>query len=112
MQLPSSFLQKKTLIMEIGILVVFLIGMYYLYTMFSEPDTTTTSSQASEQLLGQNLTLFLKAVRNDKLSFDTSSFMNQPLIEQLQDFSETIIPASSRGRDDPFAPYAFTRPLR
>ena len=112
MQLPSFFVQKKTLIIEMAVLVIFLGGMYYLYTIFSEQSSVTTQTQGSEQLLGQNITLFLKAVRQDKLSFDTSSFMSQPLIEQLQDFSETIVPASSRGRDDPFAPYAFTGPLR
>ncbi len=111
MQLPSFFVQKKTLVVETIVLVIFLVGVYYLYTIFSEQTPVATSSQ-NNQLLGQNLTLFLKAESQDKLSFDTSSFMSQPLISQLQDFTETILPASSRGRDDPFAPYAFTRSIR
>lgn len=111
MQLPSFFVQKKTVIVETLVLVLFLVGIYYVYTIFSEQAPISANSK-NNQLLGQNLTLFLKAESQDKLSFDTSSFMSQPLISQLQDFTETILPASSRGRDDPFAPYAFTRSIR
>lgn len=112
MQTPSFFTQKKTVIIETLVLVVFLIVAYYAYSMFTEQSPTTTNATASEQLFGENLTLFLKAERQDKLSFDTASFINSPLISQLQDFSELILPAASRGRDDPFAPYAPTRSIR
>lgn len=112
MQLPKLFVEKKTIIIEMVVLVMFLCGMYYVYTLFSVDEEVTTQVKINEQLLGQNLTLFLKALNQDRISFDTSSFITNPLIGELQDFSETILPASTRGRSDPFMPYAFTRPLR
>jgi len=112
MKPPASFTQGKTIYMEIGILIVFLVGMYYLYTLFSEPVPTSTTAQVSEHLLGQNFVLFLKAVNQDKLSLRDTAFMNSELVQQLQDFSETISPTSFRGRLNPFLPYASTGSLR
>ncbi|MFA6608435.1 MAG: hypothetical protein WCT07_00805 [Candidatus Paceibacterota bacterium] len=112
MQVPTFFLQKKTLITEIVVLVLFLGGIYYLYTAFSEPTSTTTQNSINQQLLGTNFIVFLKAVNQDKLSFKESSLMNSQLVKQLQDFSVTIGPTDSRGRLDPFIPYASTRSIR
>lgn len=96
--------------MEAAVLILFLFGMYYLYTMFSEGEVTTV--QANEQLLGQNLVLFIKAVNQDRISFREVDFLNSEVAQSLRDFSETILPTESRGRVDPFVPYAPTRPLR
>lgn len=108
----ANITQKKSMYIEVFILMLFLAGMYYLYTLFSQPTTTTTTSQASEQLLGQNFVLFLKAVNQDKLSLRDTGFMNSELVQQLQDFSETISPTTFRGRLNPFTPYASTGSLR
>lgn len=112
MQIQQLFLQKKTLVIEMVVLVLFLVGMYYLFSSFSEPSTTTTQTQINQQLLGTNFVLFIKAVNQDKLSFKEMSFVNSPLVQQLQDFSVTIGPTESRGRLDPFTPYATSRPIR
>ena len=111
MQLPPLFTQKKTIIIEIVILVVFLVGIYYVYKIFSNEDATTTTT-VNQQLLGQNLILFVKATEKENLSLDNMSFMNSSLVKQLQDFSEIIPPTTVRGREDPFVPYAATRPTR
>jgi hypothetical protein len=110
--MPSFFVQKKTIIIEGTILILFLAGMYYLYTIFSTSDTVTSSPSANEQLLGQNFVLFIKAVNQDKISFKDLNFMNSKLVQELQDYSETIGINDTRGRVDPFVPYASTRPLR
>jgi hypothetical protein len=110
--MQSFFVQKKTLIMETLALVVFLGGAYYLYTMFSVDTPTTTDATVNEELLGQNFVMFLKAVNEDHLSFKDISFMNSELVSQLRDYSQTITINPSRGRVDPFTPYASSRPLR
>lgn len=110
--MPSFFVQKKTVIIEASILILFLGGMFYLYTIMGEGEATTTDSKTSEQLLGKNFVLFIKAVNQDKLSFREADFMNSDLVQRLRDFSENILPTEMRGRVDPFVPYASTRPLR
>jgi hypothetical protein len=111
MQLPTIFSEKKSIIIEVIILCVFLGGMYYVYTSFTEQDPTTTSA-INEQLLGQNFTIFLKAVTKEQFALDKTAFLNSELVNQLQDFSETISPNTSRGRLDPFRPYDSSRSIR
>lgn len=110
--MQSFFVQKKTVLIEAAILIAFLGGMFYLYTIMTEGEATVTTSQQNEQLLGKNFTLFIKAVNQDKLSFREADFMNSDLVQRLRDFTETILPSETRGRVDPFVPYASTRPLR
>lgn len=94
------------------VLVAFLSGVFYLYTIMSEGEATTTQSEGSQGLLGQNFMLLSKAINQDKVSFREVDFMNADLVKRLRDFSETILPTDVRGRADPFVPYASTRPLR
>lgn len=110
--MQSFFVQKKTIIIEAAILIAFLAGIYYVYTSFSEESATVSQTSINEQLLGQNFTLFLKVINQDKVSFNNTSFMKSSLVEQLRDFSEVIGENATRGRADPFAPYASSRPLR
>lgn len=110
--MQSFFIQKKTILIEAIILVAFLFGAYYLYTSFSQEETVTTTVSVNEQLLGQNFVLFLKAVNQDRISFRDINFMDSELVRQLRDFSETISITDSRGRVDPFVPYASSRPIR
>ena len=110
--MPKIFTQKNNIVMDIVILAIFLGGSYYLYTLFSEPDTVVTNTQINEQLLGKNFVLFLKAVNKDKISLTATEFMNGNLAKQLQDFSEEINPELYRGRLNPFEPYASTRSIR
>jgi hypothetical protein len=110
--MQSFFVNKKTVIIEAVILVLFLVGGYYVYSSLSEASGSTTQTQFNEQLLGQNFVMFLKVVNQDKISFRDISFMNTPLVQQLRDFSETINPTETRGRLDPFVPYASSRSIR
>lgn len=110
--MQSFFVQKKTVIIEAAVLILFLFGAYYLYTSFSEGTTSVSETKINEQLLGQNFVLFLKVVNQDRISFTDANFMDSALVRQLRDFSETISTNDTRGRVDPFVPYASTRPLR
>ncbi len=110
--MQSFFIKKKTVIIEGAILILFLFGMYYLYTSFSEGSTTVSETKINEQLLGQNFVLFLKVVNQDRISFTDLNFINSALVRRMRDFSETISTNDTRGRLDPFVPYASTRPLR
>jgi hypothetical protein len=110
--MQSFLIQKKTLIIEMLVLVVFLGGSYYAYVTFSADDVITTQPAINQSLLGQNFVLFLKAVQEDKLSFKDVKFADSKLVDQLEDYSETIGTTTARGRVDPFIPYASSRPLR
>ena len=110
--MQSFFVQKKTVIIEAVVLILFLFGIYYVYTSFSEGSTSVSETKINEQLLGQNFVLFLKVVNQDRISFTDANFMDSALVRQLRDFSETISTNDTRGRVDPFVPYASTRPLR
>jgi hypothetical protein len=110
--MQSFLVQKKTLIIEMLVLIAFLGGSYYAYTVFGADTTITTQPAINQSLLGQNFVLFLKAVQEDKLSFKDINFADSKLVEQLQDYSEIIDANKTRGRVDPFVPYAATRPLR
>lgn len=107
--MESFFVQKKKVILEVVVLLAFFAGMYYLYQMLSVGSAGISKTQANEQLLGANFMLFLKNQEN--LSFSTSS-MNAKLIKQLINHTQVIEPTPSRGRSDPFAPYAATGPVR
>ena len=110
--MQSFFVQKKTVIIEAAILILFLAGGYYLYSSFTQEEVSVTQTQFNEQLLGQNFVSFLKVVNQDKISFKNINFMNTPLVNQLRDFSEIIGINETRGRSDPFVPYASSRPIR
>jgi LPS O-antigen subunit length determinant protein (WzzB/FepE family) len=110
--LSSFFAQKKTIIIEAAVLTAVVIGMLYAYSIFTSEDATVTQPAINQQLLGQNFILFLKAVNQDKVSLRETAFLNTTFVAQLQDFSETISPTASRGRSDPFTPYASSRPIR
>ena len=110
--MQSFFVQKKTIIIEVFILVIFLFGIFYLYTIMKEGGTTTVQSSASDHLLGPNLTMFVNAVNQEKISFRDADFMDSDIVQRLRDFSEIILPTESRGRADPFVPYASTGSLR
>jgi LPS O-antigen subunit length determinant protein (WzzB/FepE family) len=110
--LQQIFAQKKTVIIEGGVLILVLIGSYYLYSTFSVSETTTTKPAINQSLLGKNFILLLKLINQDKVSFKDTNLPNSQLLGQLQDFSEVIAPTAVRGRDNPFAPYDSSRPLR
>ncbi|MFA5132462.1 MAG: hypothetical protein WC444_04050 [Candidatus Paceibacterota bacterium] len=111
MQVPPFFSAKKSIIIETLILCAFLGGMYYLYTSFSEQSPVTTSVM-NEKLLGANFTMFSKAIAEEPFAFDKIDFLKSDLVMKLKDFSETISPNETRGRLDPFIPYASSRPIR
>lgn len=111
MQVPPILSEKKSILIETAILCVFLGGMYYAYTLFSEQDPVTTPA-INQQLLGQNFTLFLKATSEEQFALNKTAFLNTELVRRLKDFSETISPNDTRGRLEPFLPYDSSRSLR
>jgi len=113
MNIPSFLSEKKSIAVELVVLCLFLGGIYYAYITFSEqsPVTATTASD-SQQLLGEHFVTFLKATSENTLSLTNTEFLRSSDILGLKDYSEIISPNSSRGRLDPFIPYATSRPLR
>jgi hypothetical protein len=114
MEILNAVTQKKTIIIEILILAAFLAGGYYAFNYFLSDDVTTTETISSDAGLGPNFTTYMGIVAKDKISFKEKdlSFLNSTLVRMLVDYSETISPNATRGRLDPFVPYASSRPLR
>ncbi len=91
----------------IGVVVLGL--AYYGYTLFSSTDSSVSivdSGASMTQFLGPNLTTFSQMVTKDKVTFNYD-FLNKT--SSFQDFTETINETSSRGRTNPFTPYASSR---
>jgi hypothetical protein len=116
--MQSFFIQKKTLIIEVLVLALFLGGSLYLYMALGGEETATvTTASYNEQLLGQNSVLFLKTMNQDKISFTSSDLSlirpsSSPIVARLKDRTQTVDINPERGRNDPFAPYASSRPIR
>lgn len=111
MDITKLINEKKTLIIEILIFIGVLVGGYYGYTSFFKEDSVTTVT-IDQSLLGSNFIQFMQATKDSKISFKDRTFLSGNYVKQLQDFSEIISPNATRGRLDPFLPYASTRPLR
>lgn len=108
----QSFVGKNKIIIEVIVLVLFLGLIYYAYTTFSNQEVIISKSAVNEQLLGQNFSTFLKVVNQEGLSFKDISVLASDLVSNMEDFSETIGETTSRGRDNPFTPYATPRSTR
>ncbi len=107
----TDFFIKNKIVAEAAIAIALVAGGYYGISLFMGSGEITVV-ETNEQLLGQNFVLFLKAVNQDHVSLTDRSFLSNPLIAELQDFTEIIPPTTERGRADPFIPYASSRPLR
>ncbi len=112
MTTPSISPKQKTIIIEVFILIAVFAGGYYLYDRFILGETTTISVTGGDKLLSANFISFINVTSREKISFKDVSFMSSPLVEMLDDYSEVISPNATRGRLDPFLPYASSRPLR
>jgi LPS O-antigen subunit length determinant protein (WzzB/FepE family) len=115
MQVKELFVQKRTIIVEVAVLLLVLIGGYYLYSSFSTDTATVSQPQVNQALLGKNLVLFYKLVNQDKVSFKDISALDSALAQRLQDFTEIIQNTNARGRPNPFTPittYASSRSIR
>lgn len=103
MQVPNILTEKKSILIEVIILCVFLGALFYGYTLISEKSPITTVS-TTQPLFGPNMTLLLKALNEDHIVLNNRSFMTGQIARQLEDFSEVILPSIKRGRDNPFSP--------
>jgi hypothetical protein len=88
---------------------VLLVGAYFAYSMFKDEGSTTDVRTVD---LGPNITAFIAATAGKPLNFNMQKIFQAPLVAQLQDFSEVIPRTTSRGRENPFTPYASPRPIR
>lgn len=109
--ITAIFVEKKTIIIEVAILILFLGGGYYAYTYFTDSSATTVAAP-NQALLGPNFVTFINAVEKDKISFQDVDALKSSFVDRLEDKSETINPTSARGRPEPFIPYATSRPIR
>lgn len=112
MQIPNLFPHKKSMLVEGAVVLLLIGGIIYFYLQFSQKEAVTIPANVDGQLLGQNFVVLVRAINEDRISFTQKSFMQSPLVERLQDFSEEILPTESRGRAEPFSPYASTGSIR
>lgn len=110
-QLKFIFNKYKNILAEVVIVIIICIGAYYGYSLFQNNDGETTTTEANGQLLGPAFVSFLQITGKNGVNLDTS-FMKNPLIGQLQDFTEEINPSPKKGRVYPFYPYDSSRPIR
>lgn len=114
MQVPP-FLEKNKILVSavIGALIFIGLGYWFIFVFLkSDAGVTTTSPSTGTSLLPKNFVMISNALNKDKLSLKDKSFLDSYFIKHAKDFT-TVAPTSTvRGRENPFAPYDFTRSSR
>jgi hypothetical protein len=111
MDLNLFIKEKKTIIIEVLLLVAVVVGCYFGYTYFFKQQESDVSVEINPAILGKNFVTFLNASRSGAIDLKDQQFLRSTYVSKLKDYSEVILPAPKRGRMDPFVPYAATRPL-
>ena len=114
MQIPP-FLEKNKIIISgiIGALVFIVAGYWFIFIFLnSDASATTTTPDAGTGLLPKNLLIVSDALNKEKLSLKDKSFLDSYFIKHAKDFTTVAPTSTTRGRDNPFAPYDFTRSSR
>jgi hypothetical protein len=102
-QIKEIFNKYKNLIIEASIGISLLVGSYFGFSYFISVGESVTKTQATGQLLGPKFVEFLQLTGKDAVNLDIS-FLENPMLKQLQDFTEEITESERRGRDYPFYP--------
>ena len=106
----QNFLIQKNNIIVIACAVLLLgVGGVYFYL------TTSDSSESSQTAV--DTTLLKKDIKDylsvkDSISFEDVSFKKSPFFPVLKNNTEVIEMSPSRGRDNPFLPYAAPGSIR
>ena len=86
-------------------------GSYFGFSYFVSSGDSTTVVESNGQLLGPRFVDFLQLTGKNAVNLDVS-FLDNPTLKQLQDFTEVIPETDKRGRVYPFYPYDSSRPIR
>ncbi len=108
MKSEDIFSGKKEIIVEFFIGILFVVGVYYLFNIVkdsSSPVTTNTAGASS----GSSFNNLLQDLDKDKINLDEKTFQQSNLFGQMKDFSRTILPSNTPGRDNPFNIYVTPR---
>lgn len=111
MNILTILQERKILIIEVLVVIAVLYGCYYGYTALFASNTTA-SVGLNEKSLGSNTLTFISKTRTANYAFKDKTFLSTPYVQKLRDYTEIILPNQTRGREDPFIPYAASRPLR
>lgn len=113
--MQETFLTQKNAIIALVVVCILVGGGYYGYTFFTE-DPLASSSELDTSSLDPNLVAFINAKNKINLKRKDITFLNPgfaaDIYSTLIDHTETIPMTDSRGRPDPFIPYATTGPIR
>lgn len=108
MKSEDIFSGKKEIVVEFFVGILFVVGVYYLFNIVrdsSAPVTTNTAGASS----GSSFNSLLQDLNKDNINLDKKTFQSSNLFGQMKDFSRTIVPSSSLGRDNPFNIYVTPR---
>lgn len=102
-KVKEIFNQYKNIIVEASIGIALLVGGYFGFSYFVSVGDSVAVTQTNGQLLGPKFVAFLQLTGKDAVNLDVS-FLDRPMLKQLQDFTEKIEESKKRGRDYPFYP--------
>ena len=109
MKTEDIFNGKKEIIVEFFIGILFVVGVYYLFTIVKDSSApVTTSTQGAGA--GSSFNGLLQDLNKNKINLDDKTFQANKSLIKMEDFSITISPSDARGRDNPFTIYATPRP--
>jgi hypothetical protein len=110
--MPENLLAHKNIIIGVIVAIVALGGGgYFVYTkLFPAADPAAPINQA---ILSGDIVAFMNAKDKIKISSSTDAvFLKSGFYPLLVDHTEVVNPNPTRGRPDPFIPYAPTGPIR
>lgn len=108
--MQETFLTQKNIIIAVVGLFAVLGGGYYAYSTLNEG--VIVVGDLDPTILNPELVAFINAKDKIKISTKDMNFLTSEFYPMLVDHTETINPSASRGRPDPFIPYAPTGPIR
>ncbi len=114
MQVPPFLEKNKILVSAIlGALIFIALGYWFIYkVVLSDSAMTTITPEDGSKLLPKKLLLISNILEKENIDLTDRSFADTYFIKHSKDFTTYVSTSTSRGRDNPFVPYDFTRSSR
>ena len=106
---------KKKISLIVGVIFIVFFAFYIIKGVTEEVKTARTNASSKDSILSEvskDFILFLVLTQKDKISFEDASFKESYFYRNAVDYTQLIRQSASRGRPDPFIPYAITGSTR
>lgn len=107
MKTEDIFAGKKEIVIELVVGILFVVFVYYLFTIVKDSSSSVTTTIAGAGT-DSSISNMLQDLNKNSINLSDKSFKDSKLFLQMKDFSKIISPSDTRGRSNPFS-YATSR---